>query len=809
MQAEKLKLIPFPKKITISGKGFSWKHGDRLFMANDSGERDFEALTLLANEIEKNGTSRPSIDKLCLNKKRQRGLEIHYASKSKHGKEGYSLKIDEKGVILEAGTATGVFYGVQTLRQIARSCKGNWPGLKIEDAPALAYRGISISMSQGIMPRPETIAEWIPVFAFFKLNVLQLYMDGCFEFKSHPRIDANIVCCKPEDMLKLEALCARFHIDFQPSFNSFGHTGGHLLTLPEYREMAETKSGVSLCPADPRTYDFLRDIYSDYLPLFQSEYFNVNCDEVLDIGRGRSRKVAKAKGVAALFADHVAKLHEMASKHGKRIQIWSDMVREIPELIDLLPKDIIILNWVYDRVGIPEHPWIFNAVQSFRSKGFEVWGAPGVHNWGSLLARHHTAAQNIKDHVAALIRFGGNGLLNTDWNEKGPPRLPGTGLHGHVLGAAESWTPGILGNKEFDDAFSYLALDDPSGKAMNAIRKIGKYLNNDAPSETTMTYAYLRQPFPSYPRHMISKPSPDYFDQMLSDIEKVRNDFNQIGTSSFREAYSLAGQMAWLGARKARLDACWAGGIGTKMPFKDIRREAVALARDMKDSIKAIRKGWRKLASQDNLDETIGSFRKIMKSLEHPKLGQALENAKQLVNVCVPYINSKGMKKLSGISHLERFSPPPYHHELNVEIGRDAKAFYIRFTGSEPDMSKYKSNIELMNALGLSSYFEVFLAPDSSRPFCYSHLTVSVTGEMLGRVGASFEQTKINSYTKDKNFIVEISIPWKGLEGSPRSGESWRGNFTYSIFKDKEFLTWANLEGGFLNFENFGVLTFS
>ena len=461
--APPLKLIPFPKKITYTEKGFKWQPGDRLMLAPESGPGDLDALTFLADEIEKNTLPRPFLDKSSSSQNPRRGLHLRYGSKSKHGEEGYLLRVSDQGIELEAGAPAGVFYGIQTLRQIARCCKGNWPGLIIEDQPALRYRGLSISMSQGIMIRPEIIAEWIEHLAAYKLNVLQLYMDGGFEFASHPAIDADMVRYKAEDFLKLDDLCAKYHIDFQPSLNSFGHAGGHLLVLPKYRQLAETKSGWSFCPTDPRTYDFLADIYADYLPLFRSKYFNAGCDEVYDLGVGRSRKTTKKIGLAALFANHIIKIQKLAARHGKRIQLWSDMIRQIPEVLDLLPKDIIILNWAYSSQGVRENPWIYDAARWFRAKGFDVWGAPGVHNWGSLMSRHDNAVQNIHDHVDALIRHGGNGLLNTDWNEAGPPRLPGTGFHGYVLGAAEAWSPGALSAKEFDQAFACLGLDDPSG----------------------------------------------------------------------------------------------------------------------------------------------------------------------------------------------------------------------------------------------------------------------------------------------------------------------------------------------------------
>ena len=64
------------------------------------------------------------------------------------GEEGYKLNIQENQIVLEANTIQGLFYGVQTLRQIMNDNKYNLPCVEIEDVPRYEYRGYMLDVSR-------------------------------------------------------------------------------------------------------------------------------------------------------------------------------------------------------------------------------------------------------------------------------------------------------------------------------------------------------------------------------------------------------------------------------------------------------------------------------------------------------------------------------------------------------------------------------------------------------------------------------------------------------------------------------------
>ena len=98
--------------------------------------------------------------------------------------EGYTLAVEPGGIDLAGGSAAGVFYGVQTLRQLLpaavlrRGAAGATAGLpcgRIEDRPRYAWRGVLLDVARHFMPLSDVL-RFIDLMAFHKLNVLHLHL---------------------------------------------------------------------------------------------------------------------------------------------------------------------------------------------------------------------------------------------------------------------------------------------------------------------------------------------------------------------------------------------------------------------------------------------------------------------------------------------------------------------------------------------------------------------------------------------------------------------------------------------------------
>ena len=96
------------------------------------------------------------------------------------------------------------------------------------------------------------------------------------------------------------------------------------------------------------------------------------CDEVWDLGEGQSGDLAREIGKGRLHLRHIRKLRDLAAAHGKRIMLWGDIVRNYPELIPDIPKDVTCLDWGYDA------DMDFDRVEDFTATGLATYVCPSV-----------------------------------------------------------------------------------------------------------------------------------------------------------------------------------------------------------------------------------------------------------------------------------------------------------------------------------------------------------------------------------------------------------------------------------------------
>ncbi|OGV60135.1 MAG: hypothetical protein A2283_19525 [Lentisphaerae bacterium RIFOXYA12_FULL_48_11] len=398
---------------------------------------------------------------------------------------GYCLKINSDGVVLNAATAEGAFYAVQTLRQIISQCGcKELPVLTIKDWPDFEVRGLYYDVSRGRIPRTERLIELVNTLSHYKINQFQLYMEHTFLFHGHPEIGKNASSITSEDILELDEFCRERFIELVPSLASFGHLQG-VLGLPRYRHLAEDfgigkyrspdadklpewqrRIAWSLSPANPETYVFLDSLFEEFLPLFSSGKFNVCCDETFDLGLGQSYDLCMKKGKGRLYLDHILKLRELAAKYGKKIMFWGDIIRKYPELHRKIPKDVTLLDWGYDH----NHP--FKRVKDLKKAGLKFYVCPGTGSWNSLFPRLHESIACIHGFASEGIKHGATGLLNTDWGDGGHYNFMELSWPGYLFGAEQAWNV-KADKRNYIERFCREHLGSSSSALVKALSELG------------------------------------------------------------------------------------------------------------------------------------------------------------------------------------------------------------------------------------------------------------------------------------------------------------------------------------------------
>ena len=301
-QERALSIIPHPFSLVRSGDSFS-VGPDTAILADadvlDTGTylaerlRGFTGFELPVHEQEGNLPSGAIILQ----------LESPASTTAREDMEGYRLVIDEERVEISAPAAAGVFYGVQTLLQMFPPTvySANAPalrpddlvlaGVKIDDYPRFAWRGLMIDVSRHFFTKDQ-IKKTIDAMAIHKLNVLHLHLTDDpgwrIEIDRYPRLTnmgavgdhtnpdgpARLYFSKDE-IREIVAYARKRHINVVPEIEMPGHSMAAAKAYPEFFDGDQTYN-----PANEGTYEFVKNVLSEVMELFPSGYIHFGGDEV-------------------------------------------------------------------------------------------------------------------------------------------------------------------------------------------------------------------------------------------------------------------------------------------------------------------------------------------------------------------------------------------------------------------------------------------------------------------------------------------------------------------------------------------------
>jgi len=475
-----LRIVPQPRQITLESGRFPLQGSLTIAVASGSAEDQFAA-RLLAEEIESRGATTVRVT-----------TEAHGSivltrdgAPLEAGDEGYRIDVRPGGVQVRARTAAGLFYGVQTLRQMVEA--GGIPAAAIVDWPALRWRGVHDDVSRGPVPTLESLKRRVRTVAEYKINLYALYLEHAFAYRSHPLIATPGGALNEAEIRELVTYARLHHVDVLLEQQTLGHLD-RLLGFETYKDLAESPSRDMLSPAVPRTYALVESLYREIAPLGSAPFFHVGADEPSAFGEGRSKRMADSAGVAAVYFGHLQALHRLLVPHRKRLMFWGDFALKHPEGLASLPRDVVAAAWSSDALERFDP-----LLQPFRQAKLDVIVCPGVSNWNRVFPNLDTAIPNIRIFTRDGQRLGAIGQLNCTWDDNGDA-LFGMVWYPVVYGAAAAWQPGDCDPVRFRNAFDWAFFRNPGHEIADAIQKINgahALLKGLRPTDATIEMTWL------------------------------------------------------------------------------------------------------------------------------------------------------------------------------------------------------------------------------------------------------------------------------------------------------------------------------
>jgi hexosaminidase len=272
---------------------------------------------------------------------------------SAKGPESYDLTIAARGVTLTAPAPAGLFYGVQTIRQLlppaiehdaVRPLPLTVPAGRVADAPRFAWRGAMLDVARHFF-EVDDVKRYIDLLAMLKMNRLHLHLADDqgwrIEIKSWPNLAVHGGRSEvgggtggfytQQQYAELVAYANDRFITIVPEIDMPGHTNAALSSYPELNcdgvappPYTGIEVGFSaLCVDKDVTYEFIDDVVREIGALTPGPYFHIGGDEVKTLTDEQYRR----------FIDRVQRI---VASHGKEAVGW-DEIAPAP----LLPTTIV------------------------------------------------------------------------------------------------------------------------------------------------------------------------------------------------------------------------------------------------------------------------------------------------------------------------------------------------------------------------------------------------------------------------------------------------------------------------------------
>lgn len=377
--------------------------------------------------------------------------------------QAYRLTLRPGLIVVTANTSAGLFYGVESLIQLAKPTGGklSFPQGEIVDWPDVRLREIFWDELRHL-DHFDVLEQAVRRAAFFKLNAIALRLNEHFQYASAPDlVDPNAL--SPAELQTLTNYGLKYHVQIIPYLDGPAHVA-FILERQAYKNLREFPDlAFEMCSTNPGTYSLLEGMYQDLVHANQGvQYFHLSTDEAWFVGKAANDQCHDA---------------EAAKEEGSASKVWVDYTKKTAAYLQSLDRKVIF--WGEDPLqpeDIPQLPegLINGEVYSpTYNKAFRAHGIPQMIYTNSqpddplfpvtttLSPLHEVHPRKVEDRTAQVFNEISFTSARQDadiigagvyaWGDLGPH--PETFWMGYAVGASAAWHPGSADPRELSESF--------------------------------------------------------------------------------------------------------------------------------------------------------------------------------------------------------------------------------------------------------------------------------------------------------------------------------------------------------------------
>jgi len=240
-------------------------------------------------------------------------------SVSEQAKDGFSLSLSGNRASLSYHGRVRFFRALSVLLDRIRCGE---TAFSHAETPLFITNGAMVDMSRNAVMNVETVCFMLRKMALMGLNTFMLYTEDTYEVENRPYFGHMRGRYTREEIRAMDEYAQKLGIELIPCIQLLGHLARALRwsAAAPYKDTAN-----ALLVGAEETYSFIDDLLASVASSFSSRRLHMGMDETHDLGTGKSLDLNGYTPRKELYFAHLAKVVDLAKKHGFTPMMWSDM----------------------------------------------------------------------------------------------------------------------------------------------------------------------------------------------------------------------------------------------------------------------------------------------------------------------------------------------------------------------------------------------------------------------------------------------------------------------------------------------------
>ena len=286
--------------------------------------------------------------------------------------------------------------------------------------------GVMLDCSRGAVMHKTALKHYIDLLAGMGYKTLMLYTEDTYEVEGEPYFGYRRGKYTIAELREIDAYAGERGIELIPCIQTLAHLDA-LMRWDCYEPFLDIDN--ILLVDDDRTYALIEHMFASLEKAFSSRRVHIGMDEAHRVGLGKFLEQHGLEKRSGILLRHLARVTEIASRHGFRPMMWSDMFFVLAtgggyrpsavfseDVIAKVPENLDLVYWDYYRFDKDFYAGVLRVHQKFHNP---VIFAGGLWTWRGFAPLSEQALTATDAAMAACRETGCRDVFFTLWGDDG------------------------------------------------------------------------------------------------------------------------------------------------------------------------------------------------------------------------------------------------------------------------------------------------------------------------------------------------------------------------------------------------------